>query len=79
MDLGYRPEWLNTKRGLIGVAPVATPAGLISGVRLGAEMWAWCTEAGDSGCEGTRAYAIASAYVALVRATSPASNVVAEG
>lgn len=60
-------EWLNTRRGLIGLSRVGTVC------PDGSELatWIWFTETGDTGMvDGAsgRAMAITDAYVSMVRA-----------
>lgn len=67
-------EWLDTRRGLIGLSEVRTRRP--SGSEL--VTWVWFTETGDSGMvDGAsgRAMAITDAYVSMVRASSPAPEV----
>lgn len=69
-DLG-RPEWLPTRRGLIGITQVVTPTP--TGAPL--TTWVWFTESGDTGMidgPAGRSTAIADAYVAMVRREHPA-------
>lgn len=63
-------EWLNTRRGLIGVTEVRTamPAGpdIVS--------WVWVTSDGDTGRVDNasgRPYAVAEAYTAMVQRSAP--------
>jgi hypothetical protein len=67
-------EWLPTRRGLLGISEVRTvrPRGQAPLV-----TWVWFTESGDTGMvDGSagRAMAIADAYRAIVRASSPAPS-----